>query len=377
MASLLQLLCAYPVLESLVAVLPLGDLFNLSKTSSTIRITLHGFSINFVKKPSSLGAVRPALSIGRHDTSHWKNLKAKSPLCCSETQHTRGANIKGCLMCSMPVCEACIIKASFGKRDENTFPNRTRSLCVECFDSGTPHQAAMLNGEETVALPSYLMRGECICTAKDGHLCLKCKTKQNSELETRHNQCYGQGCSKSILEDFGGRVCIWCDVPLPRERSRAESRRDYDIRHILARTHSSYDQSPGEETLLDLGGEEVVCASSTSTSSASGMKTPTKKVKAFAHDRFEAERRKELEEVSERRQFTASALEDERWRRSENLRRSGSVCRASPPTRIQRPSFSFGAANSTRSCLDSTVSSLVPEDDSSLPSYDSLIVQSS
>ena len=345
MASLLQLLCAYPVLENLVAVIPLGDLFNLSKTSSTIRMVLHGFPVNFVKKPSSLGAVRSALSIGRHDTSHWKNLKAKSPLCCSEIQHTRGANIKGCLMCSMPVCEACIIKASFGKRDENTFPNRTRSLCVECFDSGTPHQAAMFSGEEKIALPSYLMRGECVCTAKDGHLCLRCKTKQNSELETRHNQCYGQGCSKSILDDFGGRVCIWCDLPLPPERSRAESRRDYDIRHLLARTHSSYDQSPEEETLLGFGEEEEVWASSTSTSSASGTMTPNKKVRAFAHDRFEAKRRQELEEVSERRQFTASALEDERWRRSENLRRSGYVCRASPPTGLERPVLSRGAAN--------------------------------
>lgn len=30
MASLLELLCAYPVLENLVTVLPLGDLFNVS-----------------------------------------------------------------------------------------------------------------------------------------------------------------------------------------------------------------------------------------------------------------------------------------------------------------------------------------------------------
>ena len=377
MASLLELLCAYPILENLVAFLPLGDLFNLSKTSSTIRVILHGFSIVFVKKSSSLRADRPALAIGRHDTSYWRNLKAKSPLCCSENQHVRGANVKGCLMCSMPVCEACIIKASFGKRDENTFPNRTRSLCVECFDSGNPHQAATLNGEETATLPPYLMRTECVCTAKDGHLCLRCKTKQNSKLETRHNQCYGIGCSKSISDDFGGRVCTWCDLPLPRERSRAESRRDYDMRHLLARTHSSYDQSPEEYTLLDFGEEETVRTSATSTSSAPGMLTSTKKMKAFAYDRFEDKRRMELKKVSERRQNTASALEDERWRKSETLRRSGSMCRAPPPTRIQRPNFSLAAANSTGSHSDSTVSSIVPVDDWSLPSYDSLFVQSS
>lgn len=377
MASLLQLLCAYPILENLVAVLPLGDLFNLSKTSSTIRVVLHGFSIRFVKKPSSLRAVRPALFIGRHDTSHWRNLKARSPLCCSENQHIRGANVKGCLMCSMPVCEACIIKDSFGKRNENTFPNRTRSLCVECFDSGNPHQAATLYGEETATLPPYFMRTECVCTAKDGHLCLRCKTKQNLKLETRHNQCYGKGCSKSISDDSGGRVCIWCDLPLPRERSRAESRRDYDIRHLLARTHSSYDQSPEEDTLLDFGEEEGVRTSATSASSASGMLTSTKKVKACAYDRFEDKRRQELEKVSQRRQSTASALEDERWRISETLRRSDSMCRAPPPTRIRRPNVSPAAANSSGSRSDSTVSSIVPENDWSLPSYDSLFVQSS
>lgn len=376
MASLLELLCAYPILENLVAVLPLGDLFNLSKTSSTIRFVLHGLPIRFVKKPSSLRAVRPALSIGRHETSHWKNLKAKSPLCCSELQHTRGSNIKGCLMCSMPVCEACIIKASFGKRDENTFSNRTRSLCVECFDSGNQHQEATLNGEEPVILTPYLMRTECICTAKDGHLCVRCKTKQNSKLETRHNQCYGTGCSKSISDDFGGRVCIWCDLPLPRERSRAESRRDYDARHLLARTHSSYDQPP-KAGPFDFGEEEVSWASSPSTSSASEMMTTTKKVRAFAYDRFEDERRRELEEVSERRQFRASALEDERWRRSEALRCSGSACRAPPPRRIQGPGFSLAAAKSTGSRSESIETSPVPEDDWSLPSYDSLDLQSS
>ena len=243
MASLFELLRAYPIL---VAVLPLGDLFNLSKTNSTIRAALHGFSNRFLEKPSLLIVVRPALFIGRHNTSHWKNLKARSPLCCSEPQHTRGDKVKGCLICSMPVCQACIIKASFGKRDENTFPNRRRSLCVECFNLGNPHQETSLNGEEDFIQTSYFMRTECICTAKDGHLCLRCKIKQNSKLDSRHKQCCGIGCSRSELDGFGGRVCLWCDSPLPRERSRAESRRDYDSRHLLARKHSSYDQSREE-----------------------------------------------------------------------------------------------------------------------------------
>lgn len=228
MASLLELLCPYPILENLVAVLPLGDLFSLSKTNSNFRALLHGFSIRSLRKLSSLEAVRPTLSIGRHNTSHWKNLKAKSPLCCSEPQHTRGAKIKGCLMCSMPVCEACIIKASFGKRGENTYPNRTRLLCVECFDSGNPHQKTLLSEGEKIVLTPYLMRTKCLCTAKDGHLCLRCKTKQNSNLDIRKDECYGIDCSKSKLAGRGGRVCLWCDLPLPRGCSRAESRRNYN-----------------------------------------------------------------------------------------------------------------------------------------------------
>lgn len=359
MPSLFELLCAYPILETLAAVLPLGDLFNLSKTNSTCRALLHGFSMRSLKKPSSIQAVRSALSIGRHNTSHWSNLKAKSPLFCSEPQHTRGSKIKGCLMCSMPVCEACVIKASFGKRDENTFPNRTRSLCVECFDSGHPHKETSLNGEENIILNSYSMRKECICTAKDGHLCLKCKTKQNSKLDIRNKQCYGIGCPKPKLDGFGGRVCLWCDLPLPRERSRAESRRDYDARHLLARTHSSYDQPPEEGAeIIDPAEQEAIWASSPITSGASQRTTTPNKATAAAYDRFEEERRRTLEAVSERRQFTASASEEERWRRSEALRGS----RAPPPTRTHGPIFPLATP--------STVSTLAAEDDLSLPSYD-------
>ena len=370
MTSILELLCAYPILENLVAVLPLGDLFNLSKTNSTTRAALHGFPIRSSKKPSSLKDVRPVLSIGKHNTSHWKNLKAKSPLCCSEPQHTRGAKIRGCLMCSMPICEACIIKASFEKREENTFPNRTRSLCVECFNSGNPHQETSLNGEENIALTSYFMRTECTCTARDGHLCLRCKTKQNSNLDIKKNQCYGIGCSKSKPDGFGGRVCLWCDLPLPRERSKAESRRDYDTRHLLARTHSSYDQPAkevAEDDIIDPAEQEAIWA--TSPFSAKEWTTSPKIAKEAANDRFEDERRRELERVSVRRQFTTSALEEERWRRSEALRRSESVYRTPSRTMIQGPVSPLALS-------DSTASTLAPEEESSLPSYDSVILQS-
>lgn len=376
MASLIELLRAYPILVNLVPVLPLGDLFNLSKTNSTIRAALHGFSDRFLERPSLLIVVRPALFIGRHNTSHWKNLKARSPLCCSEPQHTRGDKVKGCLMCSMPVCQACVIKASFGKRDENTFPMRRRSLCVECFNSGNPHQETSLNGEEDLIQTSYFMRTECICTAKDGHLCLRCTTKQNSKLESRYKQCHGIGCSRLEPDGFGGRVCLWCDLPLPRELSRAESRRDYDSRHLHARKHSSYDRSPeegAEDDIINNAEPETIGTLSYFTSSASERTPSPRKAKVVVYDRFEDARRREIERVSERRQFTASTAEEQRWHRSEALRRSESGYGAPLRTRIPESSLSFAAPIPMGTHFESTASTLNVEDDLSLPSYESCV----
>ena len=369
MASLFELLHSYPILENLVTVLPLGDLFNLSKTNSTIRAALHGFSDQFLQTPSYLEAVRPALSIGRHNTSFWKNLKAKSPKYCSEPQHTKGDKIKGCLMCSMPVCEACIIKNSFGKRDENTFPSRIRSLCVECFNVGNHHrETSLLDGKKGTTQTSYLGRTECTCTAKDGHLCLRCKTKQNSKLDCRENQCFGMGCSTSKTGDIGGRVCLWCNHPLPRERSRAESRRIYDARHLLARRHSSYNKSlaEGPETdVIATAEQEAIWASSGFTSSASARMPSPKKAKVKDDDTFEVARQQELQRVSERRQHIAAAEEEQRWYRSETLRRSESGCRSPPPIRTPGPVVSPAAPMSIGPFVR------IAEDDSSLPSYES------
>ena len=365
MASLLDLLCAYPILEALVATLPLGDLLNLSKTNSELRAALHGFGEESLKTPSMPKAERPTLWIGKHNTLFWKNLKAKSQLCCSEPQHTKGDKIKGCLTCSMPVCEACIIKASFGKRDEDTFLNRTRSVCAECFNAGKHHQDPSLNGEENCLQISYFTRTECICAARDGHLCLRCKSKQNSSHNSSNNQCYGRFCSRSISEGFGGRICLWCDLPLPRERTRAESRRDYDARHLLARKYSSYDRSLGEVAENDSAEQEAVWISPYLTPSSSGGTTSVRKAQVFARDRFEDARKRDLELVSERRRLTASATEEERWRKSETLRRSEVVC-----LRTRATESPLVGPISLEPYLRSTASTN-STDDSSLPSYES------
>ena len=169
---------------------------------------------------------------------------------CSELNHTRGNNIRGCLMCSMPVCEACIIKESFGKRDEKTFQHRTRTLCSDCYDSETPHiEQALKPGMEGKDVIHRLRKtwSTCVCTPKEGYLCLRCKIEQRSKMAVKLARCYGQGCTRTQLGGFPGRICLWCDLRLPGERSRAEARRDYDARHLLARSHSSFERPVDEE----------------------------------------------------------------------------------------------------------------------------------
>ena len=264
MAVLLDLLSPYPILENLISSLAIGDLFNLSKVNSAYRIALHGFEPSCLDQESLIvnKSVRSTLQIGSHRTAFWENLKTRSQLRCSEPHHIRGSSPTGCLICSAPVCEACIIKASFAKRNENTFQKRHRPLCSQCWYTGNHHKKhpIQLVGTKTrKPYPAQAADGElCICTARNGHLCLDCKKKQNAEPTNGSETCYGEDCTYGGSGGKGtsmeGRVCLWCSRQLPGSRSRAESRRSYDSRHLLARTISTYDRSPEDD---DLGSFEA------------------------------------------------------------------------------------------------------------------------
>lgn len=292
MTILFDVISPYPVLENLVAVLSLGDLLNLSKVNSAYRAVLHGFPYSRPATSTRLSStsIRSTLLIGKHDSPCWENLKAKSRTLCSEPQHTRGNFIRGCRMCSMPVCEACTIRSLFGKPGLSTFQRRYRSLCKPCWQFGNPHRDQHFNGSTRELPPSYSERalclGFCICTAKDGHLCFKCKTKQSSSSPDDLSRCYGDSCTSTNVGLRETRVCLWCDLPLPGGRSRAEARRDYDTRHLLARLHSSFERLPEDEE----------------------------------PDLLEEQRLLELDAVHRNRQSTVFASEDERWRRSESNR---------------------------------------------------------
>ena len=245
----------------------------------------------------------------------------------------------------MPVCEACIIKESFGKRDEKTFQHRTRTLCPDCYDSDNPHIEQTLKPEMKGknAMHGLSETGStCICTPKDGHLCLRCKIEQRSNLAVKLARCYGQGCTETQSGGFSGRICLWCDLRLPGERSRAEARRDYDARHLLARSHSSFEHREDDELIYPKEQELIW--------------------------RMEEERFRELRNLSARRQNTGEWAEHERWHQIEGLRRPDSMSYPSPPVLRQRTD------NATESNLRqrylSALSSFVGRDQLPLPSYE-------
>lgn len=252
-------------------------------------------------------------------------------------------------MCSMPVCEACIIKESFGKRDEKTFQHRTRTLCPECYDAGTPHIDQTIKpgmkGKNTIHSLSET-GSTCICTPKDGHLCLKCKIEQRSNLAVKLTRCYGQGCTWTRPEGFSGRTCLWCDLRLPSERSRAEARRDYNARHLLARSHSSFEHRVDEELVFPKEQERIW--------------------------RMEEERFRELRNLSARRQRTGESFEQQRWQRSEALRRRPDSMYYPPPP-MERQKASNAAENNERQGYLSAFPSFVGREPPPLPSYESAL----
>lgn len=360
MASLLDIVLIHPIQQSLLCSLSLGDLLHLSRTNSTFRAVFHGVPIKAHDRGLLASAhSRPSLFIGAHDTQYWKRCKSMTLLACSESHHVRGEKIRGCRMCSMPVCEACIIKSSFGKPDERTFSSRTRSFCPDCYGLGNVHRDRRLTGTDAKSDAPHFDPQEpiCECTAKDGHLCVQCKTKQRVDAGKECNQCHGKGCSRAKEGGFSGRVCLWCDLRLPGERDRAVARRNYDSKHLLARSHSTYERPPDDEMMHPT--EQVALWESSQT---------TKYKPRPQHlDPFEQQMRQELSNVSTLRSLTAEAVEEERWRRSESFRRSETFS-LPPPARKQTTTMTAPAIESTSwRDTDSFALTLVERDDWDIP----------
>ncbi|MCJ1364582.1 hypothetical protein MMC16_003695 [Acarospora aff. strigata] len=138
----------------------------------------------------------------------------------------------------MPVCDGCIVKASFGKQ-ENTFQNRLRYFCNECWLSGNRHAERQIDKILAESIDYVTAAGSeafCSCTPSDGRLCLRCKDEQKDGLQSKPNKCCGQYNTLEVYK-AARRICLWCGKPLVGKPTRNEARRIYDSRHIYAKMH--------------------------------------------------------------------------------------------------------------------------------------------
>lgn len=244
MIRLIDLLYEYPVLEALVAELPLDGLLNLARASSLYRAILHDFPAADATNSSKIpNTIRPQLFIGKHHTKFWRRLKSKAVSRCSEPHHTKGSIIKRCRLCSMLVCESCIVKSSYFGANV-TMGSRRRYLCGTCWNTGNRHRERQLNEAVDRNFCSYQRQAEiqgfCTCSVQDKWLCLQCIQKQPPKMPEGSVQCAGEGCFTIMRpESCGGRLCVWCDLPLMEKLSREQARRDYDLKHLCARAHSA------------------------------------------------------------------------------------------------------------------------------------------
>lgn len=262
--SLDYLVTIWPVAESLAIHLPLGDLVTLARTSRSLRAGLHGCRIDEGKQLYDEKQIRSDLipHLGQHQTSYWKHLKQISPFTCVNKIHTKGQKLKPCVYCSKPICDACIVRDSFKKGKEDTFKNRLRYFCRECWTEGKPTKA---HRYPTVTVNYRYGRYDsfkspkehpvstdsdsfCACTLKDnGWLCIDCKDWQNnydapsirrSATPTYVTQCYALGCENPIDQSFATRdrqrICLWCQKPLRRQYG-GEDRHAWNQKTITAR----------------------------------------------------------------------------------------------------------------------------------------------
>jgi hypothetical protein len=121
MTTLLDIVYPWPVVSVLVSHLGIADLLNLSRINTKFRAVLHALPLPLPspspspESNSSLGdfeaqLIRSDIYLGRHRTPYWTSLKAISQKQCAEQTHRKGTKADLCRQCSMPVCDACIVR---------------------------------------------------------------------------------------------------------------------------------------------------------------------------------------------------------------------------------------------------------------------------
>ncbi|CUS10480.1 unnamed protein product [Tuber aestivum] len=184
--TLALLFSHYTIITEFSKMISTGDLIRLSRTSSTIRETL------------------------LQSRAHWERLVSLTSLECSEEDHIKGEKIKSCKICSMPVCETCIVRADFFGQN-GTYSNRIRTFCDTCW-SATDFSDTDLAAED---LLNHVTPVPCECVARDGWLCSSCRAIERSELVYNKRVCATDGCENPHNSSEKHRVCTWCQRPLP------------------------------------------------------------------------------------------------------------------------------------------------------------------
>ena len=205
--------------------LPLKSIQHLAQTSSHYYEAMHGSPV----AESDYPKMAPSYIVC-FESDLWRRLKSLSTDSCSETGHTRGKNPKPCRLCAQLVCEACVVKHSFGKT-ENTFGNRRRNLCQKCWLIRHPRARRLQHDSTSPSTVDYHAIGICQCTAKQGILCRKCKEEQNSDLKKKLKQCDGCGLEKDPRE-MSRQICLWCTHVLPESYRHNSFSQSEEVRSI-------------------------------------------------------------------------------------------------------------------------------------------------
>lgn len=167
---------------------------------------------------------------------------------CSEPYHTKGSSTKPCRICSAPVCDGCIVKASFAKEEVTLHMCRAYS-CIECWISRKPLQDRRPAGSVDEDNDNF-----CICSTQDKWLCLQCKHIRRRFSASQMIQCEGRECL-TIMESacYGGITCLLCG--LETRPGREISQREYDSIHLSARFFTAFDPDTPEPESGEAGSE--------------------------------------------------------------------------------------------------------------------------
>lgn len=190
----------------------------------------------------------PALHPKVQPVGEMKFSEKVSSASCSEPHHTKGSSTKPCRICSAPVCDGCIVKASFAKEEVTLHMCRAYS-CIECWISRKPLRDRRPAGSDDEDNDSF-----CICSTQDKWLCLHCKQSRRRVSDSHIIQCEGSECS-TIMESacYGGITCLLCG--LETRPGREIFQREYDSIHLSARFFTAFDPDTSEPEIGETGPE--------------------------------------------------------------------------------------------------------------------------